>query len=79
MATAPDESWMTEAVCRTLEPDAMFPLRAADQIRAARHCAGCPVRSDCLNYALRLKPEYGVWGGMTERHLRALQRRMVAA
>jgi len=28
-------------------------------------CSGCPIRLQCLEYALEAKEEYGVWGGLT--------------
>lgn len=51
------------------EPGPGFPLqRHAYEMRAARLCAGCPVRIECLEYALRVesKPRQtpsGIWGG----------------
>jgi WhiB family redox-sensing transcriptional regulator len=38
-------------------------------------CLDCPVRFDCLAYALDHREEYGVWGAMPERERRALPRR----
>lgn len=29
-------------------------------------CQTCPVRSDCLEHALRVQEPSGIWGGMTE-------------
>lgn len=28
-------------------------------------CAGCEIREDCLELALALRDEHGVWGGLT--------------
>ncbi len=28
-------------------------------------CAGCPVRRQCLEFAMRTRP-HGIWGGLTE-------------
>ncbi|MDP9864033.1 MULTISPECIES: WhiB family transcriptional regulator [Streptosporangium] len=50
-------------------PDA-FTGEPADE-RAAREqvarevCAECPVRALCLNRAVRLRPDDGVWAGLT--------------
>lgn len=34
--------------------------------RAAKAiCAFCPVKAECLDYALRLNDEHGIYGGMT--------------
>lgn len=74
-----NDAWMARARCRDFDPEAMFQKRAADQQRAALACKGCPVRGECLAYSLELRPEFGVWGGLTERQRRALLRRRVAA
>ncbi|MFB7600769.1 WhiB family transcriptional regulator [Streptomyces sp. NPDC056160] len=52
----------------------MFAEGAA-QNGAKSVCYHCPVRVECLAYALDQRMEYGVWGGMTERERRALLRR----
>lgn len=61
-------------MCATGDPDALFVTGAA-QREAARLCAGCPVKLECLADALDNRVEYGVWGGMTERQRRAVLRR----
>ncbi|MEU9662708.1 WhiB family transcriptional regulator [Streptomyces chartreusis] len=43
--------------------------------RAKAICTGCPVRTECLAYALDHRIEHGIWGGMTERERRSLLRR----
>lgn len=68
------EAWGVQAVCRTADPDELF-VDGAAQNRAKAVCAGCPVRTECLAYALDRRIEHGVWGGMTERERRALLRR----
>jgi hypothetical protein len=40
------------------------PAEHAVRVDAARKvCASCPVRLACLAYALKTRPETGVWGG----------------
>jgi hypothetical protein len=34
--------------------------------RAANLCHGCPVLSQCREYALQAWEEYGIWGGLCE-------------
>jgi WhiB family redox-sensing transcriptional regulator len=45
-----------------------------DRALAARLCAGCPVRRECLEFELRLggAETVGVWGGLSEDDRRAL-------
>src|SRR5207249_7912786 len=33
---------------------------------AKRVCAECPVRQQCLEHALALPEQFGIWGGLTE-------------
>lgn len=51
-------------------PDPMTTIEHPDA-RAAREdvardiCGTCPVRDACLTYALRVRPERGMWAGRT--------------
>ena len=51
-----------------------FPEKGGSSREAKRICSECPVRIECLNYALRRDERYGVWGGMSERERRRLKR-----
>ena len=47
------------------------------QLDAARDwCSACPVRLDCLQYALLYNEEFGVWGGTTEIDRKSLRRKL---
>lgn len=39
----------------------------------------CPVREDCLRYALLTSQRYGIWGGLTELERRGLRKALVAS
>lgn len=41
---------------------------------AKKVCFNCPVRLECLQYALDHDERFGVWGGATERERRRLKR-----
>ncbi|MER6443083.1 WhiB family transcriptional regulator [Streptomyces sp. NPDC001185] len=69
-----ESAWGERAVCRTADPDELF-VEGAAQRAAKALCTGCPVRTECLSYALDHRIEHGIWGGMTERERRALLRR----
>jgi hypothetical protein len=57
-------AWREEAPCAA-DPDLWFSdLRSNDTARARAVCAGCPVRYDCLDYAVRLRPADGIWAGL---------------
>ncbi|GAB3077710.1 WhiB family transcriptional regulator [Corynebacterium aquatimens] len=66
--------WVTLAVCRSGDPDALF-VRGAEQRKAAAICRRCPVLMECRADALDNKVEFGVWGGLTERQRRAVLRK----
>ena len=70
-----DRPWAPLAACRDADDDLFFPGNEAEARMAVRICAGCPVREECLEWALEMKIGFGVWGGMTERERRRLQRR----
>lgn len=64
-------------------PRAVLPdrhLRAAllqtEQAKAV--CRRCPVREQCLEWALETGQSIGVWGGTSETERRALKRRIAA-
>lgn len=44
-----------------------------DEARAV--CDACPVRLDCLDYALRAKERFGMWGGLTPLERLRIERR----
>jgi len=84
-ALAADGGWRSVAACQCADPDLFFPVSAfgksLQQVTQAKAiCADCPVRAECLAFALRTKQVHGVWGGMTEeeRHL-ARSRRQPSA
>lgn len=39
-------------------------------------CAECPVRMECLSYALIYNEEFGVWGGTTETERKVMRRKL---
>lgn len=45
------------------DPDAFTSEFAAERERAARLCAGCPIRVLCGRYAVAARERWGVWGG----------------
>jgi len=46
--------------------------RAERERRAKAVCAACPVRKECLTYALRTREPHGIWGGLSEVERRAV-------
>ena len=66
----PSRDWMAQALCAQIDPDLWYPdpgdAHAAQT--AAAVCHTCPVRADCLDYAMATEAQqdrHGVWGGLT--------------
>ena len=71
-----ERPWAAFAVCRDHDPDLFFPVTPEGERDAVRICAGCPVQEDCLEFSIEAKIRFGVWGGMTEKERRSLNRRI---
>ena len=75
---AKDAGWMDLALCAEVDPEIFFPQSndghnpGAD---AKRVCMECRVRAQCLEYALARKERHGIWGGLSERQRRVIERR----
>lgn len=71
------ESWKLSAACVGEDPTLWFPV---DNTKTSREntavalsiCAGCEVKTECLEFGWR--ELFGTWGGMTQRD-RLLSRR----
>lgn len=71
--------WQDYAACAETDPEAFFVEKGGSTRNAKKICAGCFVRSQCLEDALEREERYGVWGGMSERERRRLLREQGAA
>ena len=40
---------------------------------AKKFCSECPVRAECLTYALAVNEPFGIWGGLTPKERSALR------
>ncbi|MFC9161478.1 WhiB family transcriptional regulator [Streptomyces fungicidicus] len=77
------DNWRGRAACRTEDPDLFFPIGTSGPAlmqteRAKAVCRRCPVREQCLEWALDTGQSVGVWGGTSETERRALKRRIAA-
>ncbi len=69
--------WQDRAACRSFPLDLFFTAGSSDiarydQERAKAVCETCPVRVECLDWALATEEQFGVWGGLTADERRAL-------
>lgn len=54
--------WQDEAKCQNIDTTEFF--ERASETEAKKFCRMCPVKGDCLEYAL-VYDMYGVWGGLS--------------
>lgn len=69
-----DEAWKSKGLCSQTDPEAFFPERGESPKQARKVCQGCEVKDECLDYAIRNKERFGVWGGLSERERAKLVR-----
>ena len=80
-------AWQLRAACRGPQSEVFFPPaqterkheRLERERRAKAICGICPVRSDCLSYAIDLHEPHGLWGGPSESERKSRLERQLAA
>ena len=68
-----DRSWMSFGLCLGAT-DLFFAERGESMAEAKKVCSQCPVKAECLQYAMDLNIKHGVWGGVSERQRRQKRR-----
>ena len=69
-----DISWQKGAACRGSDVNLFFTPsnleskeeRELREGQAKAICAICPVRAQCLRFALETRESHGIWGGLNE-------------
>jgi len=76
MTATRDMEWMEDAACRG-KPLAVFfpdyPIRGED-CEGKRVCLPCPVKEQCLDWALT-RGERGIWGATSDEERKRIRRR----
>ncbi len=73
--------WRAAGACVSANPELFFPIATGaaalkEVARAQQVCAGCRVRQECLDFAMRSGEMHGIWGGTTpEERLHARRQR----
>jgi WhiB family transcriptional regulator, redox-sensing transcriptional regulator len=68
-------SWRDLAACLDVvsaDYDPFFADSTELQAEATAICATCPVRDDCLTFAVRTGQQHGIWGGQPQQIVRRL-------
>src|SRR6266566_1570875 len=73
-------AWMSRAACTQADPEIFFPAPGDEvgEAKAKAVCRACPVRSECLAYAVVHGIDDGVWGGTSEERRRAIRRQPIS-
>lgn len=77
----PEPDWRDSSACIGLDLNLFFPIStvgaaARSQIEEAKAvCVECPVQRQCLDWALEVGPEFGIFGGCTDAERRRLRQR----
>ena len=68
-------SWQDNGLCKSDGVDATVFFndemlrglqKQARESAAKKICTACPVKTECLEHALAVPENYGVWGGLTQ-------------
>ena len=73
-AVTSERAWQVRAACRGPHADVFFPPpsfeRKEDKLeregRAKAICDECSVIGECRDYALEIREQHGIWGGLNE-------------
>ena len=64
-------NWRASAACRGIHPNLFFLEKGESVTEAKAVCRGCPVRRECLAYAMAQDDSLsGIWGGTTHKQRR---------
>ena len=74
-----DPDWRDLALCAETDPEIFFPEKGGSTKEAKLVCRRCPVRAECLEYALQIGDRFGIYGGLSPQERRRLRRPAPAA
>lgn len=71
---ASEQAWRQQGLCWGANVDLWYPTRdESEGHQAETVCHGCPVRTECLEYALDNNEDIGIWGGTSARQRRRIR------
>ena len=64
-------TFQNSAACRGMNLDeTFFSFKPEGIALAKKTCSGCPVKAECLEYAMENRIDFGVFGGLTDKERR---------
>jgi WhiB family redox-sensing transcriptional regulator len=81
-----DRSWQFKGLCRGNHSYLFFAPTTVErkeererrELKAKAICNVCPVKAECLEFALEIREPYGIWGSLTETERRQILARRAA-
>ena len=82
-AVTSEKVWQIKAACRGPQASVFFPPPSFErkeeklerESRAKAICEECSVIEECRDYALRIREQHGIWGGLNELERREILNR----
>lgn len=71
-----NSSWIERALCAESDPSIFLGGVENSHKLAISTCNRCPVKTDCLDFALKNGEDNGIWGGTTPAERRELAKKM---
>lgn len=71
----PDQSWKNKAACVGMPAEFFYPENSTIISKEAKQLCweACPVREECLKFAIEVPEMHGMWGGLTPKQRRPLR------
>ena len=75
------DGFWDKALCKGIDPSFFFPTgipgrygKNVETMEAEnkKACNPCPMKEDCLEYALNTRQDHGIWGGTTPEERRQI-------
>lgn len=63
-----------EPACAQSDPEQWFPEKGESVKHVKAICRRCPIKTECLEYALDTNQIYGIWGGLSYKERLRLRR-----
>ena len=73
-----EETWKVDAACQGIDTELFFediPDARSYKRFVLKVCLECPVKTECLNYAVKYNLD-GVWGGTSKRERIRLRKKL---
>lgn len=68
------QPWRQHAACKGEPVEVFFAKKGGNVARAKAICMTCPVRLECLSWAVEARIGFGIFGGRTPRERRMLRK-----